>query len=69
MPAYDLPIEFNLGPRPPTEKFAAVLEFDSVDRERIQRFLDSLATRGITTRVANVRAYNPDHTSPELYFP
>lgn len=69
MPSYNRPIEFNLGPRPEVERFAAVIEFDSLDKERIQRFLDSLHTRCIIAKKAIVQSYNPNETSAELYFP
>lgn len=69
MPAYDQPIKFNLGPAPKVERFAAVIEFDSLDKERIQHYLDRLYAQGIISQQAHVRAYNPNMTSPELYFP
>jgi len=50
-------------------KYAAVLEFESDDLDRINRFLQTLYERGITSRIAAAREYDPNFTSAELYFP
>lgn len=52
-----------------TKAFAAVIEFESEDAERIQQFLDRLHERGITANRAVVKTFDPHFTSPELYFP
>lgn len=71
MPAYDLPIHYNLPPRAPAKNaVAAVLVFECSPDEldRVNAFIETLKARGIV-RSGRAQAYDNTVTSAELYFP
>jgi hypothetical protein len=71
MPANTTPYVIRVPERKcgDSKKYAAVLEFESDDLERINAFLVRLRERGIVTNVPRASHFDPNFTSPELYFP
>jgi hypothetical protein len=69
MPAYDRPIEFHVDRSVRrVDSVAAVIKFQSNDLERIQKFLNELAVRGII-EPTKAHEYNSEHGGPVWYIP